>query len=180
MFAKDLTKLKANAWSKDLFSILLGSFLLAIFANISIPLPFTPVPIVTQNFIAILIGIVLGPKRGALSILAFFAQGAAGLPVFAKMTSGYEMFVGPTGGYLVGYLFSAVLAGYVAKKKTSLNLLLAMALGVGCQYTLGLAQLAYFVGFKNVLALGFYPFIVGDLLKMAVSHQVLSFLSKKS
>ncbi len=180
MFAKDVTKLKTNAWLKDLFSVLLGSFILAIFANITIPLPFTPVPIVTQNCIAILVGIFLGPKKGALSVLAFFIQGAIGMPVFAKMTSGYGIFLGPTGGYLTGYLISAFVAGIISKSKTSLNLALAMAAGICCQYAFGLSQLSYFVGLKNVLQLGFYPFIIGDLLKIAVSHQVLIRLFKKS
>lgn len=169
---------KRITWSKQLFSILLGSFIMAIFANITITLPFTPVPIVSQNFIAILLGIILGPKRGAISVIAFLAQGMMGLPVFANMAAGPMILLGPTGGYLIGYVVSAFVAGYVYQNAKQMALIAAMSLGLVCQYGLGLVQLSFFVGVSHVLSLGFFPFILGDLLKMAISHQLLKMVNK--
>ena len=173
MSSQVLTQTKSSSWSKDLFSILLGSFILAIFAHVKIPLPFTPVPIVTQNFIAILLGIVLGPKKGVLSVGAFLFQGLIGFPVFSGSFTGLAVLLGPTGGYLIGYLVSAHIAGTMSKNKTAYRLAAAMLAGLACQYVLGMAQLSFFVGFKNVFFLGCAPFIVGDLLKMGISLAVL-------
>lgn len=169
---------KKIVWSKQLFSILLGSFIMAIFANISIKLPFTPVPIVCQNFIAILLGIILGPKKGALSVMAYLAQGMIGLPVFANMASGALVLIGPTGGYLIGYVISAFVAGYLYRESKQFSLILAMTAAVFCQYALGLIQLSFFVGPGSVLTLGFFPFIIGDLLKMAIAYQLLKTVKK--
>ncbi len=178
---KVLTVLSAEkTGSRQLFYILAGSFIVALFANFTIRLPFTPVPIVLQNILVLALGIILGPRIGTLSVLAFLIQGGAGLPVFANMEGGYAVFLGPKGGYLLGYLIGAYVAGKVSLLNHPYRVALALVAGVACQYALGLIQLGVFVGYSKTLALGFYPFIVGDLLKITVVSQLIRFYYSKS
>lgn len=95
--------------SRDFVLILGSSLLMGLFAKIQIPLSFTPVPIALQDTIAIFLGILLGPRRGTLAVLAFLAQGALGFPVFAGGVGGIMKFIGPTGGYLIGYPLAATM-----------------------------------------------------------------------
>jgi biotin transport system substrate-specific component len=162
-----------NHWSKQLFSIAFGSVLLAIFAHVKIFLPFTPVPFVAQNLIAILLGIVLGPRNGFLSVLAFIFQGLCGLPVFSGANVGLAFFLSPTAGYLIGYAASAYFAGFFAKDKTLKGLLIAMTFGLLIQYFFGVGYLAQFVGMSKAFVLGCVPFIVVDAIKIAVGYSIL-------
>lgn len=164
---------KLSSRSKNIMLVLAGSFLLTIFSNIAIPLPFTPVPIVCQNFIAIALGLLLGPKKALASVALFLLEGACGLPVFSNFSGGIVALIGPKGGYLMGYALSAYIAGKIYETKTKKSLILAMIAGLVCQYGLGLMQLSLFVGLKNTLALGFFPFIIGDLLKMSICYNLM-------
>ncbi|MDR2182111.1 MAG: biotin transporter BioY, partial [Treponema sp.] len=90
--------------------------LIAAGAFISFPLPFSPVPVVLQNFFAVLSGLVLGPVRGSAAVALYLLAGALGLPVFAGAAGGIAHFAGPTGGFLAGYLLAGLAAGLIAGK----------------------------------------------------------------
>jgi len=167
---------KRQALVYDAALILGGSLLVALSAQIAIPLPFSPVPITAQTLAVLLTGALLGSRRGALSLLAYLAEGLAGLPVFSAGRAGLDHLRGPTGGYLVGFVVAAYLAGYLAERgwdRRPLTTALAMLAGNVALYLPGLAWLAKFVGPAQAPALGLYPFIVGDLLKIALATALL-------
>jgi biotin transport system substrate-specific component len=164
----------------DLSLIVLGSLFVAAFAQLSIPLPFTPVPITGQTFAVLLVGMVLGPRRGAMALLAYLAEGAAGLPVFAEMGSGVATLLGPRGGYLVGFVAAAWLVGLLAERgfdRSLIKTLAAMALGNAVIYFFGVLWLSRFVsgfvGDQGALALGMYPFLIGDAIKASLAAMLL-------
>lgn len=161
----------------SLLAILGGSVLISLFAQISIPLPFTPVPITTQSLMVILLGVLLG-RKAVYSVMAYLMQGAFGLPVFAGGLSGAAYLLGPTGGYLISYLLATYVIGAMLERKerTSLNVFYAMGVGSLIIYLLGAARLACFVGIEKSLLLGVLPFLPGDLLKIFVGIRILKVL----
>jgi len=161
---------------RNLLSIIGGSFLIALFAQISIPLPFTPIPIAFQSIVCLLLGVLLGSRNGALAVLAYLFQGCMGLPVFAMGSAGIAKLLGPTGGYLIGYLAATWLTGYLVERfnqKSLANAVAAMAVGTVTIYLCGLPQLSLFVGIKSVFSLGMFPFLIGDGVKLALAYQAL-------
>jgi biotin transport system substrate-specific component len=161
---------------KSITQVIGSSLLIGLFSYVSIPLPFTPVPIVAQATLVLLLGVLLGSKKAASSVALFIAQGAAGLPVFAGGAFGVATLLGPRGGYLIGYLLAAYAAGKlmeVAGKKTILNAFMSMYAGNVIIYLCGSFGLSYFVGGAKALSLGVLPFVIGDLIKIGLS---LSFL----
>jgi len=103
--------------STQLALIIGGTFIVALCARISIPLPGTPVPLSLVNFAVILVGLVLGSRRGFAALALFLAEGAVGLPVFSPVGApGILRFLGPTAGYLIAYPFVAALAGYLFER----------------------------------------------------------------
>ncbi|MDR0641474.1 MAG: biotin transporter BioY [Treponema sp.] len=139
---------------------------------ISIPLPFSPVPIVLQNLFSLLAGLVLGPALGAAAVGLYLLAGIIGAPVFAGATGGIARVLGPTGGFLLGYLFSAFTAGLIAGRprrgiKLPLwRISLAVLAGLLVIYLPGLFRLRFAAGsWGKALVTGFLPFIVGDTIK---------------
>ncbi|MCS7285641.1 MAG: biotin transporter BioY [Anaerolineae bacterium] len=156
----------------DLALVIGGSIFVALAARIAIPLPFTPVPITGQTLAVLLVGAVLGSKRGALSMLLYLLEGAAGLPVFAGGTGSLHRLLGPTGGYLFGFVAAAFVTGWLAERQWDRRFwsnFLAMLIGNIVIYLFGLPWLARFVGVERVLPLGLYPFIPGDLVKLVIA-----------
>lgn len=153
-----------------------GSLLIALVAQVAIPLPFSPVPITGQTLAVLLTGAVLGSRRGSLSLLLYLVQGAAGLPVFAGWTAGPARLMGPTGGYIVGFVAGALVTGLLAERgwdRRAGTAFAAMLLGNAAIYAIGLPWLACFTGPGRALALGLLPFIAGDLLKLAIATAML-------
>ncbi len=160
----------------DVALIVGGSLFVALSAQIAIPLPFSPVPITGQTFAVLLVGAILGSRRGACSILLYLLEGMVGLPLFAGRMSGLAHLLGPTGGYLIGFAGAAFVTGLLAEGRWDRRVqsnALAMLLGNLVIYAFGLSWLAHFVGANKVLALGFYPFIAGDLIKLALATILL-------
>lgn len=167
---------KRYALLYDIAWIAGGTLFITLSAQVAIPLPFSPVPITGQTLAVLLTGALLGSRRGSLCLLLYLAEGAFGLPVFAGGMAGPARLLGPTGGYLVGFMPAAFLTGLLAERgwdrrvRTSL---LAMLLGNAVIYAFGLPWLARFVGGERVLASGLLPFIPGDLLKLILATTLL-------
>ncbi|UCH61701.1 MAG: biotin transporter BioY [Fidelibacterota bacterium] len=164
------------AWLYDLALVLGGSLLVALSARVVFPLPFSPVPVTAQTLAVLLVGALLGGVRGGMSLLLYLAQGVAGLPVFAAGAAGVAYFLGPTGGYLLGFVAGATLTGLLAERgwdRRIWNTLLAMLLGTAVIYAIGLAWLALLTGVDDVLAIGLYPFIPGAIVKIVVAAVLL-------
>lgn len=167
--------LEAN-WLKELLILLGASILIALFAKISIPLPFSPVPFATQPQVILCLSALLGGRRAALATGAFLVQGAMGLPVFAGGAGGLLCFAGPTGGYLLGYLVASYLTGMAVqrgKAPSATKLLLAILYGNAAIFICGAAWLASFVGFQQALLLGVAPFLPGDIIKDLIVAKAL-------
>ncbi len=150
--------------------------LMGMLAQISIPLPFTPVPVTGQTFGVLLTGALLGSRRGSAAMLVYLAEGIEGLPVFALGHSGLATILGPTGGYLVSYPVAAFAVGFLTERgwdRAFLQSVTAMVLGEVVIYTVALSWLAHFVGSSRVLALGFVPFLPGDVAKLLLAAAVL-------
>ncbi len=162
--------------AKEVILILAGSALIAASAWIAVPLPFSPVPVTAQTFAVLLVGSVLGSRRGAAAALAYLGEGSLGLPVFAGGSGGAHVLAGPTGGYLVGFLAGAWLCGVLAERGWDRRVratALSMALGNLAILLPGLLWLERFVGPERVLAMGLIPFLPGDAVKIAVAAVIL-------
>jgi biotin transport system substrate-specific component len=167
---------RAASLRVDIGLILAGSAVIALSAQVVFPLPFSPVPVTGQTFGVLLIASMLGRVRGAAAVLAYLGEGAGGLPVFAGMSGGPAVLLGPTGGYLVGFLPAAHLCGWLAERgfdRTPLRTTLSMILGNIVIFAFGLPWLARFVGASNVWAFGFWPFLAGDVVKIGLAAALL-------
>ena len=167
--------------TRDLFLLLGASFGVGLLAQLEIRLPWTPVPITLQPFGVFLVGAALGSRRGALAMLAYLAEGVAGLPFFAGGSAGFAHLLGPTGGYLLGFVPTAFVIGLCAEHgwdRTPLRAFAAMLLGSVVLFACGLTQLAAFVPRGEVLRAGLYPFILGDVVKMLAAAGLLPLLWK--
>lgn len=148
-----------------------GSLLVAFCAQLSFPLPFSPVPVTGQTFAVLLIGATFGPRRAAAALLLYLAEGAAGLPVFAPGGApGILRFAGPTAGYLFSYPVAAFLLGWMMEKlpRRSLYWFAAVATALSCIYTLGVGWLMVVTGttLPAALQMGLIPFLPGAVLKV--------------
>lgn len=142
-------------------------------AGAFIAIPIGPVPIVLQNLFVLLAGILLGSKWGLISVGIYLLTGALGLPVFAGGTGGIARFAGPTGGYLIGFLPAVYIVGVICEKtrNTLLFQIIAMIAGSIIVYACGVPWLKTVTGmaWPKALAVGFYPFLLGDALKIAAA-----------
>jgi biotin transport system substrate-specific component len=155
--------------------------LIALSGQVSIPLPFTPIPLALQVHTALLMGALLGSRLGFLSVALFLLMGAIGLPVFSLGGAGLSILLGPRGGYLIGYLLGAWATGVIIERKNLTSpALKAMAMGLGnlVVYACGLPQLALFVGAERVFLLGMLPFLAGDLIKLFASYRFIKAISR--
>ena len=161
-----------------------ASVLVALCAQISIPLPFTPVPLTAQTLAVLLVGATLGSRLGALAMLAYVGEGLVGLPVFAGGMSawgpsripGVPYILGPTAGYLIGFVAAAAVVGWLAERRWDRSLpraALAMLVGQVLIYACGLSGLARFLPGDALLAAGLLPFLPGDALKIVVAALAL-------
>ncbi len=156
--------------------VLTASWLLAISAQFSFNLPFSPVPITGQTLVVLLLGALLGKNRGAAAVGLYLFQGAIGLPVFAGGKSGFITLAGPTGGYLIGFIAAAYVVGILMELRYDKSLIylgFSMLIGNIFIYLFGLFWLVQFVSEAQALQMGLMPFLVGDILKILVGAIVL-------
>ncbi len=169
-------RLGATSAARDAVAIVAASLFLAVLSQVEIRLPWTPVPVTLQTFAVFLIGAALGARRGALAVAAFLLQGAAGLPFFAGGAAGPAHLVGPTGGYLAGFVVAAFVIGALAERgwdRTPTRAFVAVSVGAALIFACGLAQLSTFVPREQLLALGLTPFLPGAALKVALAALLL-------
>lgn len=160
-----------------------GAALVAICAQISIHLGFTPVPITGQTFAVVLVGASLGSVRGTASLLLYLLVGLAGAPVYTQQKHGWEVVSGSTGGYLVGFIVSAALVGFLAERgwdRRFSSSVSAMLTGNVVIYAFGLLWLHHWLGhngfgssWASTLNDGLYPFVPGDLIKLYLAAAAL-------
>ena len=154
--------------------------LIAVGAFIIIPIG--PVPIVLQNMFVLLAAIILGPVWGISCLTIYLLIGLAGFPVFAGGTSGIGKIMGPTGGYLLGYLPCVLVTAWTSKilgSKIGTDIL-AMLVGSLIVYGAGVSWLATVsgMGFQKALVVGMYPFIIGDIIKIVAAAFIARYLRK--
>jgi biotin transporter BioY len=164
---------KTLALVKDILLVLSFTLLTAISAKFKIEIG--PVPITGQTFAVLLSGALLGSKRGAISQFFYLLGGLAGIPWFAR-GGGIAYLMSPTFGYIVGFVLTAFVVGFLCEKGFDRKIetaILAMLLGNILIYLPGLLWLARFVGWVKVLAVGLYPFIIGDTIKLLLAALIL-------
>jgi biotin transport system substrate-specific component len=148
----------------------LGSALVAVSAQINVPM--IPVPMTLQTLAVLVVGGAYGSRLGAATLGLYALEGLVGLPVFAEMKAGPAVLAGPTGGYIIGFIFAAGLVGWLAERGWDRNIFkmfAAMVLGAAVLYVPGLAWLHLFTnGLQQTFDWGLGPFIVGDLVKAAL------------
>lgn len=168
---------------KDMVYSALFATLTAVLSYITIPLPFSPIPITAQSLAVMLAGCVLTPLQAGFSMLTFLFMGAIGLPVFSGGRAGLGVIVGKSGGYLVGYLVGAVIISVlVSKSKSKINMLLACLFGgVIVVHILGASWLGYVtgMGIGKAIMVGSVPFLPGDVLKSFAAVAIAIRLNKE-
>jgi biotin transport system substrate-specific component len=174
---------RRRVW-QDALLVVAASLFVAVSAPVAIWLPNTPIPISMQTLTVLLTGALLGPRLGSLALLLYLGEGLAGLPVFAGGMSawspsripGVPTILGPTAGYLVGFVVAAWLTGWLSERAWDRRFhtaLLAMLAGQAMIYVCGLSGLARFVPAGALLEAGVMPFLVGDAVKIVVGALVL-------
>lgn len=161
----------ANQLLRTALLAVLGSALVALSAQINVPM--LPVPMTLQTLAVLAIGGAYGSRLGAATLALYALEGAVGLPVFAEFKAGPAILMGPTGGYIVGFIAAAGLVGFLAERGFDRHvgkMFAATLLGAVVLYIPGLAWLSTFVGgFAKAVEYGLTPFIAGDLVKAALA-----------
>ena len=147
-------------------AVIAGSLVLA--ASSWVEAPMWPAPITLQTYAVCIIGALCGPRVGAATVGAYLIEGALGLPVFAGGAGGFAHLLGPTGGYLVGFLFAAAAAGALVERgwgKSFVALIAVMLVAHIVIFAFGVLQLQLFVGWRQVWTVGVAPFLIGTIIK---------------
>src|SRR5262245_22174498 len=165
-------------------AVLLVTALTAVAAQVSVPLPFTPVPFTLQPMVVLLGGAALGARLGMASQVLYLALGIAGFPVFAAsavLPQGALRLLGPTGGYLMSYPLAAFVAGALAERgfdRRYITSVIAMAAGLAGVFMFGVLWLAWFArpahaGLDAALGTGLYPFLPADIIKICIAAAIM-------
>ena len=154
---------------KSLLAVIFGSILLAVSSKIQTP--FTLVPATMQTFVVLFLGMILGYKLAVYSVILYLLQGSIGLPVFAK-GGGIAYLMGPTGGYLIGFIFTAFFAGKIKIKNDPIIIFIYLLFAVSISYILGLYGLWNYMGFNKsfneVFLVGAQPFLIIEIYKILI------------
>jgi len=161
--------------------VVAGSALIAIAAQIAIPIPFTPVPLTLSPLAVLIVGIVLGSRRGAAAAILYLLEGLSGLPVGAQGHGGPLWLIGPTAGYLYAYPFAAFVAGWFSERGWGNHVaraLSGMLIALAVIYAGGWAWLAVLSGPRAAFTMGIAPFIIADVIKIAVAAALLPYVER--
>uniref|UniRef100_A0A7V5XHR5 Biotin transporter n=1 Tax=Thermodesulfobacterium geofontis TaxID=1295609 RepID=A0A7V5XHR5_9BACT len=172
--------MKKRTFVEKLLVFGFANLLLIACSQVYISLPFTPVPITGQTLGILLAGALLGSRYGTAVVATYVTQGLIGLPVFAGFKGGIASLLGPTGGYILGFIPATFVVGWLLEqgwhKKLSTTIL-AFIIGNTTIYIFGLPWLAIFVGWQHVLKMGLFPFLPGDFLKLIIAGLITRRLS---
>ena len=170
-----------RTWLSDIALVVAGTALVAVLAQVAIPL--WPVPVTGQTLAVLLVGASLGAARGAASLSLYAVLGGLGLPIYSDASGGWSVLLGPTGGYIIGFIVSAALVGWAAERSWDRGWYKPIITFIGGSlvvFSIGLPWLAVSLGqlglpndLQSVLIAGFYPFIIGGLIKAAIAAALL-------
>ena len=169
---------RAFYWAHQAALVVGASLFVALCARITLPLPLTPVPLTLQNFGVLLVGFMLGSRRGFAALALYLAEGLAGMPVFNPTgPGGLAQLLGPTGGYLLAYPFVAALAGWILESgaRTFLRAATAGVLAEILLFASGISWLVVFThSFAQALRFGFYWFVFAEIIKVTLAARITS------
>jgi biotin transport system substrate-specific component len=162
--------IQSGIWTKTAFQVILGSLFLGLSAQISVPLPFTPVNMTMQTLAVFILSMTLGSKKSFFAVVLYLMQASYGLPVMQGGAINPLWFMGPRVGYLLGFAFAAYATGSLLEKRsgffwTLFSILVGQTLILG----LGTLGLGLFVGYDKAFALGTLPFLYGDAIKVSLA-----------
>ena len=160
----------AFAWP---LSLILGAIIVAVSAQVALPVPFSPVPITLQGLAVIVVGGIFGATAGAGALVLYLVAGIFGAPVFAMGSSGLVRVLGPTGGYLLAFPVAALVAGAVGERGNLLRSFLAALFAMIVIHLGGWAWLALGLGGDKAATLGVVPFLLPDSLKVVLAALIL-------
>ncbi len=176
-----IDRVVTRTWLSDIALVVAGTALVAVLAQVAIPL--WPVPVTGQTLAVLLVGASLGAARGAASLGLYAILGAVGLPIYSDSASGWSVLLGPTGGYIIGFIVSAALVGWAAERSWDRGWYKPIITFIGGSlvvFAIGLPWLAVSLGqfglandVQSVLVAGFYPFIIGGLIKAGIAAALL-------
>lgn len=159
--------------TKQMVLIALMTAVTCVLGPLSIPLPFSPVPISLTNFTIFLAIFVLGMKNGTISFIIYLLLGAVGVPVFSSFRGGLQVLAGPTGGYLIGFIFLALIMGFALDHfdRKLVPTIIGMIIGMAVCYAFGTVWLAKLLSlsFKEGLMMGVIPYLAGDVAKIIIA-----------
>ena len=165
----------------DIALVIGASAIIAIAAQIAIPVHFSPVPLTMQPLAVLLIGAILGSQRGAAAAALYLLEGLSGLPVFAQGHGGPAWLIGPTAGYLYSYPFAAFIAGWFSQRgwgNTMARAICGMLVALAVIYIGGWSWLAHFAGPRGAFAMGVAPFLVADVVKVVLGAALLPYAER--
>jgi biotin transport system substrate-specific component len=163
---------RLHEWTKQGAIVIGASLFVALCARVTVPLPFTPVPLTLQNFGVLLVGLLLGSRRGFAALALYLAEGAMGLPVFNAGYGGMAHLLGVTGGYLIAYPFVAALAGFIFERgrQSFARAAVACLLAEILLFASGLGWLAIYTGsISQAFRYGVYWFLFAEIIKILLA-----------
>ncbi len=174
---------RSQTWARNTALVVGASLLVALCAHITLPLPFTPVPLTLQNFGVLLVALALGSKRGFAALALYLVEGASGMPVFNPAgAGGLAQLLGPTGGYLLAYPVVAFIAGLIAERgaKSFGRYLVAAVAGEVVLFAAGVGWLLVLShgSWRMAAQFGFYPFVFAEIAKMMAAAGAASRLPR--
>jgi len=173
--ATSVARPQTSAVTKNVALVIGASLFVALCAQVTVYLPFTPVPLSLVNFAVLAVGLVLGSKRGFAALALYLAEGAAGLPVFAH-AGGFTHFFGPTAGYLIAYPLVAFLAGLLFERG-SRSFVRAVVASIAAEIVLFVSGVSWLVVFfhqplATAVNWGLYPFFFGEIIKVMAASGI--------
>ena len=181
---KPMDRLSLDNSILNILTIFLGSFLITLLAQISIHLPFSPVPITGQTMGVLLVGALLGSRMGTLSVCTYILKGAIGFPVFAGFKGGIMVLLGPTAGYIYGFIPAVLIMGWATENGITSRFYLSLFFCVVASFLILLLGTLYFLifnmSFSDARTIGLYPFILGDFFKSLAVAVILTGIDRKA
>ena len=161
--------------------VVAGSVIIALAAQVAVPIPFTPVPLTLSPLAVLIVGVVLGSRRGAAAAILYLLEGLSGLPVGAQGHGGPLWLIGPTAGYLYSYPFAAFVAGWFSERgwgRTIGHAMCGMLVALAVIYAGGWSWLALTVGPRSAFAMGIAPFVLADIIKVIIGAALLPYAER--